>query len=100
MTPRVPVGALITIGLVFVGCATVPYTNRHQFNMVSEAQEDEMGAQAYADVKSKNKISTDPAIKAMVERVGRHIAAAADKPDYHWEFTVIDDPKTANAFCL
>ncbi|MFN8644495.1 MAG: M48 family metallopeptidase [Candidatus Binatia bacterium] len=33
-------------------------------------------------------------------RVGRRIAAAADKPDYQWEFTVIDDPKQASAFCL
>ena len=35
-----------------------------------------------------------------MQQVGKRIAAAANKPDYQWEFTVIDDPKQANAFCL
>jgi len=87
-------------GAGLAGCATVPYTNRHQFNIISEDEETQMGAQAYADVKKKNKISHDPEINAMVERVGKRIAAAANKPEYHWEFVVIDDPKTVNAFCL
>lgn len=88
------------LALFYAGCATVPYTNRRQFNYVSEGQEDELGAQAYADVKSKNKISNDAQVNAMVKRVGQRIAAAAQKPEYKWEFVVIDDPKTMNAFCL
>jgi len=48
----------------------------------------------------ENKISHDPETNALVERVGKRIAAAANKPEYNWEFTVIDDPKTVNAFCL
>jgi predicted Zn-dependent protease len=36
----------------------------------------------------------------MVRRVGERLAAAADKPDYKWEFNLIDDPKTVNAWCL
>jgi predicted Zn-dependent protease len=35
----------------------------------------------------------------MVSEVGRRIAAAADKPDYKWEFVVIED-KSVNAFAL
>jgi predicted Zn-dependent protease len=87
-------------GMALAGCATVPYTNRHQFNIVSEDEETQMGMQAYLDVRKKNKISHDPETNAIVERVGKRIAAAAGKPEYHWEFTVIDDPKTVNAFCL
>src|SRR5258708_6460637 len=86
--------------LVLSGCSTVPYTNRRQFNIVSEAQESELGLQAYQDVKSKSPISKDPKINEQIQRVGKRLAAAADKPDYEWEFTVIDDPKTVNAFCL
>src|SRR5581483_8973278 len=82
------------------GCATVPYTNRHQLNFVPEGQEQQLGLEAYQDVQKKNKISTDPAVNAMVDRVGKRIAAAANKPDWNWQFTVIDDPKTVNAFCL
>src|SRR5689334_14216792 len=91
----------ITLLVLFgAGCATVPYTNRRQLNIYSDAQEQDMGLQAFSDVKTKNKISTDAAANALVERVGKRIAAAAEKPDWTWQFTVIDDPKTVNAFCL
>src|SRR5438552_10725043 len=36
----------------------------------------------------------------MLQRVGARIAKAADRPDYKWQFALIDDPKTINAFCL
>jgi predicted Zn-dependent protease len=91
----------MTIGTILLaGCATVPYTNRRQFNIVSEAEEDQMGAQAYADVRAKSKISGQPQENEMLRSVGKRIAAAADKPEYKWEFILIDDPKTINAFCL
>jgi predicted Zn-dependent protease len=81
-------------------CATAPYTNRSQFIVVSESQEQSLGAQAYHEVLSKEKLDHDPAVVDPVREVGERIARAADKPGYRWEFTVIDDPKTANAFAL
>ena len=36
----------------------------------------------------------------MVQRVGQRIARASNKPEYQWEFAVIDDDKTVNAFAL
>ncbi len=36
----------------------------------------------------------------MVHRVGRKIAKAANKPEYQWEFAVIQDDKMVNAFAL
>lgn len=86
--------------LVLAGCATVPYTNRRQFNIYSTDQEDQLGLTAFNEVKSQNKISTDPVANAMLQRVGKRIAAAANQPNYKWEFVLIDDPKTVNAFCL
>src|SRR5262249_8457492 len=92
--------SFLALALFLIGCATVPYTNHKQINFFPESQEGQLGLEAYKDVKAKNKISTDPSINAMVQRVGKRIAAAADKPDWDWQFTVIDDPKTVNAFCL
>ncbi|MDX2167097.1 MAG: M48 family metallopeptidase [Deltaproteobacteria bacterium] len=89
---------VLTVG--GVGCSTVPYTNRSQFMIMSESQDLKLGADAYQQVLKESKIVKDPAITAPVLEIGRRIAAAADKPDYKWEFTVIDDPKQANAFCL
>ncbi|MFQ6105373.1 MAG: M48 family metallopeptidase, partial [Candidatus Glassbacteria bacterium] len=59
-----------------------------------------LGADAYQEVKENEKISEDARINRIVEKVGRRIAAASDRTDYEWEFTVIDDPKTVNAFAL
>ena len=92
--------AIVLLSVFLAGCATVPYTNRRQLNYLSEAQEVQMGLEAYQDVQKKNKISQDPTVTAMVRRVGKRIAAAAEKPEWDWQFTVIDDPKTINAFCL
>ena len=93
--------AALGLALVAVsGCATVPYTNRSQFIMMSESDDLKLGASAYQQVLKQAKIVRDPRLTEPVQRVGKRIAAVADKPDYQWEFTVIDDPKQANAFCL
>ena len=86
--------------LLLAACATVPVTGRHSFNIVPEDQELALGVTAYKEVKAKAKISTDPAATALVRRVGERIAKISDRPDYQWEYVLIDDPKTENAFCL
>jgi metalloendopeptidase OMA1, mitochondrial len=97
--------AFLSIFILFgllAGCATVPVTGRQQLLLVPESEEIALGNQAYQQVlaKEKSKISTDPQINIMVSTIGRRIAAAARKPGYKWQFTVIKDDKTANAFCL
>lgn len=90
--------AVVLVG--FAGCATVPYTDRTQLIMVSAAEEMALGADAYKQVLSKAEIVRDPVLTAPVVEVGNRIAAVADKPEYQWEFNVIDDPKQVNAFAL
>jgi predicted Zn-dependent protease len=89
--------AAIVFGLA--ACATVPITGRKQVLLLSESQEVSLGLQSYQDVLSKEKLSTDPAANALVQRVGARIAAATGKR-YAWEFKVVDKPGTVNAFCL
>lgn len=81
-------------------CQTVPYTNRPHLVLVSAGEEAALGESSYRDALSKAKISTDAEAAALVRRVGERIAAAADKPDFKWEFNLLDDPKTVNAWCL
>src|SRR5262245_35765646 len=59
-----------------------------------------MGGEAYKEILAKAKLSTDPAMNALVTRVGTRIAAATGRKDLPWECTVIDDSKTVNAFAL
>ena len=86
--------------MLLAGCATVPYTRRSQLMLVSEGSMDKLGVQAFQEVVKKEKIDRRPATNAAVNGVGERIARAAEKSEYHWEFAVIDDPKTANAFAL
>jgi predicted Zn-dependent protease len=85
---------------VMGGCETVPVTGRSQIQLISSAEEVQMGSEAYQEILAKAKISTDPATNALVTRVGTRIAAATGRSDLPWEFTVIDDPQTVNAFAL
>jgi predicted Zn-dependent protease len=85
--------------LLLEACATVPYTERSQFIMVSEGEELALGARAFDEVKKTSTLSTDPALNAMIERVGRRIAEASAIGGYEWEFILIDD-EAVNAFAL
>ncbi|HXT00871.1 MAG TPA: M48 family metallopeptidase, partial [Elusimicrobiota bacterium] len=97
---KVPVAAALALSAVLAACKTAPYTHRHQIDFVPEGEEMKLGLTTYQQALSQAKLSTDAAAVAMVRRVGERLAKAADKPDYKWEFNLIDDPKTVNAWCL
>ncbi len=90
---------LSVMPLFMAACATVPYTGRTQVMFTSESEETQMGMQAWDEVLSKYKICKNKKTNALVNRVGRAIAAVADKPEYQWEFKVFETNQ-ANAFCL
>jgi len=88
------------IGLfLFVACQTVQQTGRSQFIVVSEAQERQLGEDAYKETLSKQPLSGRSDWQAQLRRVGQRIAAVTEKPDYKWEFNVLQG-KEANAFAL
>jgi len=81
------------------GCVTTPETGRRAFIVTSEAEENQLGLQAYREVLNKEPLSHNTKWNAVLQRVGKRIAAAANKPQYQWEFRLIES-KEANAFCL
>lgn len=85
--------------LLIVACQTVQQTGRTQFIIVSDSQELQLGADAYKETLDKNRLSTRSDWQAQVRRVGQRIAAAAEKPEFKWEFNVIQG-KEINAFAL
>jgi predicted Zn-dependent protease len=86
--------------VLLAACATTPYTKRSQLILMSSDEEAQLGAQAYQEVVSKSRMVSNPALVGPVEEVGRRIARVAERPDFKWQFAVIDDPKQVNAFCL
>ena len=92
-------GSFIAVTLLAVGCKTTPLTERKQLLIVSEAEENKMGLTAYQQVLEEEPITKNETAAEIVKRVGQRIAAVADRPDFEWEFNVIESP-TQNAFCL
>ena len=81
-------------------CATVPETGRSQLLLISPEQEFQLGLSEFSKLKQSTPASRDPAQNAMLQRVGRRIAAVAPLPNARWEFVLFDRAGTANAFCL
>ena len=94
------IGSSILVLVFAAGCVSAPYTGRRQLMLVSESQEVAMGQQAYREILRDSVSSTDAEALRIVRTVGERIARAADKPDYRWEFRVINEPETINAFCV
>jgi predicted Zn-dependent protease len=95
------------VAALLAACETAPVTGRSQIMLVSESEERQMGLQAYREVLSKEPLSHDAQTNALVEKVGRRIAAAAERPPgelwraprFRWEFKTVDNNEP-NAFCL
>ena len=89
------------LGVTLAGCqtATEPFTGRSQFILTSAGEETRLGLQGWTQTLQKEKPGTNAAHKAAVERVGKAVAAAANQPDYKWEFKLFESTQ-ANAFCL
>lgn len=79
----------------------VPVTGRQQLNLISTGQEMELGLASFDQIKKETQISKDAGLTAMVQRVGKRVAAVvgSDLPNAQWEFVLFESPE-ANAFCL
>ncbi len=93
--------------VLLTACATNAYTGRSQLLLLSEAEEVQMGVQGYQEVTKSEPINTDADLNAPLLRVGRAIAKAADawraeqgEAPYDWEFKLIADDETVNAWCM
>jgi predicted Zn-dependent protease len=93
----IALAALVFFG---AGCASAPYTGRHQVILVSEGQEASLGEEAYRHSLRDSVVTRAHDAERIVRKVGERIARVANKPEYKWEFTVINDPETVNAFAV
>lgn len=93
--------ALVAALIASTGCRSVPVTGRSQFNLMSESDEMQLGLSSFDQLKPNTPISHDPTANALVQKVGKRIAAVAgkDMPDAQWEFVVFQSDEV-NAFCL
>lgn len=92
--------ALLGAGaLLAAGCATNPVTGRQEISLVSSAQEDQIGRDAYPAVLAEYGAYDENGIQAYVDSVGQKLARVSHLPGLTWHFTVLDDP-AVNAFAM
>jgi len=96
---------------LLASCATVPITGRRTLSLVPESEMNTLAVTQYKQTLTEAKLSTNAAEVAQVKRVGQRIQAAVEQyfreqgqsdqlAGYAWEFNLIDDPKTVNAWCM
>ncbi|QKF73106.1 peptidase, M48 family [Aliarcobacter faecis] len=91
---------LLLSTFIFIGCSSkTPYTNRSQMIFVSSSEEMALGEKSYKEALSEAKVITNTTDAKRVKNIGQKIAQVANKPDFKWEFNLIEDNQ-ANAFCL
>lgn len=93
-------GSALAVLSALSGCYRAPGTARDQLIFFSEEKELQFGLSAYREVLRQARLSENAEINEQIQRVGRKIADVANKPEYQWEFAVIEDDKMVNAFCL
>ncbi|WP_299114138.1 M48 family metallopeptidase [uncultured Winogradskyella sp.] len=102
--------AILGLVLVFISCATNPFTGKKTMAFVSNAQLFPTSFAQYNQVLNENKVVTGTKDAEMIKRVGQRIAVAAERwlnangnqgylKDYKWEYTLIDSEQV-NAWCM
>ncbi|MGC3946969.1 MAG: M48 family metallopeptidase [Chryseolinea sp.] len=101
----------LSVALVVFACAKVAVTGRSQLSLVSNAEIIPVANQQYDSVVRTGPLSKNREQTEMVKRVGLKIEKAVEEymaqknlsselQGFKWEFNLIDDPKTVNAWCM
>jgi len=92
-------GAVVLLILSLVSCSTTGI-NVGQINLISTAQEVEMGNRFAEEIAKQYAFLDVPGIQHYVSQIGARLAAVSDRTDIEYHFTVIDDSDQVNAFAL
>jgi predicted Zn-dependent protease len=86
-------------GATLGACSLNPITLRPRLLVMSERQEERLGAKAAAELAERTGACTSGELGARVEQLGQSLAAAAPGPAFRYRFTLLDDP-APNAFAF
>ena len=101
----------LIVGLLLSACAKVPFTGRKQTKAIPVAQINQMSFAEYDTfIKGNATVNSGPEVE-MVRRVGSRLVQAMEKYyraeglaakllEFNWEFNVVKDDQTPNAFCM
>jgi predicted Zn-dependent protease len=101
----------ISATLIVYSCSTVAITGRKQFAPLPDSELNSMSFTQYDQVLKESKLSTNKAQVNQVKSVGQKIQKAVESymatnglsdqlKGYKWEFNLIQDDETVNAWCM
>ncbi len=109
MKKKILLGLLAFV--VLFACKQTVFTGRKQLTLFSSSELNQMSFSEYKSFLSENKPMTSGQDVDMVRRIGNDLKVAVEVyykskglqnelRNFAWEFNVVDDPKTVNAFCM
>ncbi len=101
----------IGITMMIYGCSTVAITGRKQLALVPDSELNSMSFQQYDQVLNEANLSTNKTEVNQIKSVGTKIEKAVESymsthgladqlKGYKWEFNLIEDDATVNAWCM
>lgn len=95
--------ALVLTAVLFMfaisGCATNPVTGLSDLVLMSENQEIALGKQTHPQILEQYSIYQNPPLQALVDRLGKNLAATSHRDHLAFHFSLLDSPEV-NAFAL
>jgi predicted Zn-dependent protease len=105
------ISSFLLLTCILYACSSVAVTGRKQLNLVPNSEIIPMANQQYKEVIAKGPLSSNQQQAQLVKRVGAKIqkaveeymaskGASSDLAGFQWEYNLIEDPKTVNAWCM
>lgn len=91
---------LVLIAHLVLACTKVPILGRRQLNLIPDAVMLPIGASAYDSTLAGLKVAQRGEKHETVQAVGERIAATAGSQRYDWQFALVRDEETVNAWAL
>lgn len=85
---------LASLAAVFaLGCATNPATGQRELSLISEEQAIQIGLESHKEIVDEFGVYDEiPELNRLITEIGMQIAAASDRPELPWRFTLLDTP--------
>ena len=102
MKPALLLTLLAVSLLLSSGCTSIPATGKNALILLPEDTLIAQSNSMFAQMRRTEKVSTNPQLNQMAQRVGKRIAEVVkdDMPATNWEFIVFEGQGQANAFAL
>ena len=102
---------VIALAIISWSCSTNIFTGRKTLSFIPESELNTMSLQEYNSFLTQHKTIQSGSQAQTIQRIGKDLEAAIevyykanndskDLSNYKWEFNLVDEPKTVNAFCM